>query len=349
VALGIISWIFTTEFTKKKVKLQNAIVVLPLLVGLLTTASIADTATVGFQSLDNLYEPSGAVQLSDGRILVVEDEAERPFSLLIADKKNGTQQFATLRLQSLVASSATTINDLEAITLAPMGAVYAITSHSRNNNGKRNRTREKLVRFVVKGNRLSETTIRQDLRRSLTSAFPMLVDAAKERKLKKGDGFNIEGLAFDAQGKMLWIGFREPVIDGKAVLIAMSNPQLALENKREFQFAKQPVLLDLDRGGIRDIVYDLHLRGYLIVSQREGSKKKRRFKLWFWNGNPAIQPKRVRIAGVKSLKQTEAVVPTFIDGKSKLLFLSDDGDRIKRKAAHYLWIDYSLISIDKSR
>jgi hypothetical protein len=41
--------------------------------------------TSRFQELTGLYEPSAIQQLPDGRLLVVEDEKQHPFSLITID------------------------------------------------------------------------------------------------------------------------------------------------------------------------------------------------------------------------------------------------------------------------
>lgn len=317
-----------------------------LLAGLVAKEARTESQNTEFRRLEGLYEPSGVGQLDDGRLVVVEDEPSRPFILLTPD--GGAEDFRVelLRPRSLLEAVIGGIDDLEGVAVGPEGFVYAITSHSRKQNGKRGMKREKLVRFKVEGDRLAESAVRGDLRKSLTRAFPELKDAAKERKVKRDLGLNIEGLAFDEKRERLWIGFRGPMVDEKAILVAILNPHQAFEQDQEVQFIDTPVLLDLDRGGIRDLAFDPRLGGYLILSQREGTKKEKAFKLWLWSGDPAASPRRVRIDGIDDLERAEGVAPVNFRGEDKILLVSDDGASARGKGARYLLVDYALLKID---
>ncbi|MFK7856664.1 MAG: DUF3616 domain-containing protein [Granulosicoccus sp.] len=302
-----------------------------------------------FCKLDGVYEPSGAVSLPDGRVLVIEDEAEWPISVLKSNSVGSKFSVERVSFSTFTGSAGTKLNDLEGVVIGPAGGIYAITSHSRDSRGKRSKSREKIIRSTLENNRLSKPIVRRDLRQSLVAEFPILKYAAKERILGTGNALSIEGLSFDSHGHNLWLGFREPVVDGKSVIISISNPVSALENNEPFVFNKKPILLDLDRGGIRDIVYDHYLDGYLIVTQREGTKKEKRFKLWFWSGNEKTDPIRIKIAGVDNLKRTEGITTSMVNGQKKLLLLSDDGDRRKRIPANYLMVNYNLLQSDSGR
>jgi len=312
---------------------------------LMANSVCANQLDLKFSPLQGVYEPSGGIQLEDGRILIIEDEAQRAFSLMSLQRDTGTFMIQKLQRRSFPTQGNGIFNDLEGIALSPNGLVYAITSHSRKASGKRDKDREKLIRFTVENSRSTNSQLRLDLRQSLISSFDFLYKAASNKDTKKGDGFGVEGLAFDPQGKILWLGFREPIIDGKAVLVGILNPADAFEHNKKFIFTSTPLLLDFKGGGIRDIVYDRVLNGYLIATQREGKRKNKLFKLWFWNGSPDIPPKRVRISGVNDLERTEGIVPLTIDGKAKLLLLSDSGSIKKRKPANYLLVDYSLLTM----
>ncbi|MFK7858658.1 MAG: DUF3616 domain-containing protein [Granulosicoccus sp.] len=304
-----------------------------------------------FQSFSGLYEPSGVIQLQNGRLLVIEDESSRAFVLLSA--RNNTNEFDSQVLKhrsaiaALLSGPSGPISDLEGLVQGPGELIYAITSHSRQSNGKRDIDREKLVRLTIEGDRVGQIDVRTDLRKALINYFPVLEKAAKERDVKDDIGLNIEGLAMNRSGDGLWIGFRGPLIDDNAVMVTLLNPDAVFESDDEFSFKEGLQLLDLDEGGIRDLVFDAVLDGYLIVSQREGTKREKAFKLWFWNGYPDASPRRVRIKGVDDLQRTEGIASVTIEGQKRLLLVSDEGDVRKRKPADVLLVDYEDLEIEE--
>ena len=107
-----------------------------------------------FQSLTGLYEPSAIQQLPDGRFLVVEDEKDHSFSLLtlkpggdVSSKSLGPGWFHG-------GDPIWKLDDLEGLTLDSTGQLYAITSHSRNDDGEAQKGREKLARFRIEKDRV---------------------------------------------------------------------------------------------------------------------------------------------------------------------------------------------------
>jgi len=110
-------------------------------------------------------------------------------------------------------------------------------------------------------------------------------------------------------------------------------------------FAPKPWYLDLDKGGIRALSYGRELDGYLTVSRRE-DKKGKPFKLWFWSGDPAVEPQRVSIAGVENINRAEGITPIVQDGERGLLNVFDDGNRLRRIGGHYRIVDYADLGIE---
>ena len=317
--------------------------------GMTGEQTTAASLTAEFQEIQGLFEPSGVVQLDDGRVLAVEDEPTKPFVLLTPNPGVESFSLSYLRSNVLFHSAMGHVSDLEGVTKESNGLIYAITSQSRKGNGKRDPEREKIIQFSIDGDRLLSSHVRTDFRKKLVKAFPALKDAAKERDVKNEGGLNIEGLTFSPDGNKLWVGLRAPLSDDMAILVAVLNPRSALEARETFRFTKSFVLLDLDGGGIRDIAYDPILSGYLILSQRENTKNEKAFKLWLWNGNPKIAPRRVRIRDIKKLKSTEGIAPVRLNGKDQLLLLNDDGNRNKAKPASYILLDYTQLEIEATR
>lgn len=312
--------------------------------------AVLDLEVREFQNIDGLYEPSGIVQLPDGRLLVIEDEPSRAFSLLSPREQENILDVELLRSRSPIAAllggATGKLSDLEGLVTGPQDVIYAITSHSRQGNGKRDHDREKLVRLTIEGDRIGQIDVRTDLRQQLIDAFPTLEDAARERDVKDDAGLNIEGLTFNRRRDSLWIGFRGPLVDDRAILIALQNPQRIFDTDEDFQFGAELQLLDLDGGGIRDVVFDPILDGYLIASQREGTKKEKAFKLWFWDGSFESEPRRVRIDGVKDIQRTEGIASISLAGRNLLMLVSDEGNAGKDKGAEVLLVEYDDLEIE---
>ncbi|MCF6254025.1 MAG: DUF3616 domain-containing protein [Thiomicrorhabdus sp.] len=287
------------------------------------------------QSCGALSEPSGVVSLLDGRFLVVEDEKNKPIRLL---SHTGAHSFLSND------TALGTLADLEGVAQDKQGFVYVITSHSRTKDGKRSKTREKLVRFRVDGQRVRDVTVVSHLRKEMVSLSKALKTAGKEQDVKQNSGFNIEGLSFDQDKKQLLIGLRSPVVNQKAVILVLKNPKAIFEQGARPHFKKTPIYLDLDKGGIRSITFDPYLNGYLIVSRYE--KKGKKFKLWWWSGNESEQPHRVRINGKLNLSNAEGITSVRDRGGKKLMIVFDVGNSSKRANGCYVFLDYSQIKIE---
>jgi hypothetical protein len=87
------------------------------------------------------------------------------------------------------------LEDLEGVCADRQGDVFAITSHSRNERGKRNANREQLIRFRLQGERVVDVRRVLNLRKRITKQHRFLKSAAKERAVKEDGGLNIEAIA----------------------------------------------------------------------------------------------------------------------------------------------------------
>lgn len=304
-----------------------------LFIACLLTACGAEE-NIAFQRFADIYEPSGVVQLRDERILVVEDEKEHPFSLLKLNEDNSFTRIAlSNQVQTKNGSKKITLDDLEAITLGSDNWVYAITSHSKTSRGKRKKRREKLVRFQVAGTQLVNY-------QSLTSLREWLMKALPYQSMNK---LNIEGLAYDYQTQRLLLGFRRPLLQGKAIIVQMANINNAFEKGDENLLSSHVDLVDLHGKAIRSLDYDPVLQAYLLTA---GPKKGRHdpFTLWIWDGKEA---KPVTISNLNNIAFTEGItsIKTAND-EPALLLVSDDGQRGK-STGHYLILPYSHLRIDK--
>jgi hypothetical protein len=302
-----------------------------------------------FRELAGVYEPSAVHQLADGRLIVVEDEERHPVDLLSPDEDGGfsaTPVFpAELFDKDGPGADFRKLDDLEALDVDDEGRVYALTSHSRTSKGKVKQEREKLVRFEVEADELRDPRVVEDLKKQLMAAHPVLKEAAEVDDVKDGNGLNIEGLAFDADRERLLVGFRGPLVDGKAMLVAIENVDEVFETGSAPRITEQESLLDLGGEGIRGMTYVPRLDGFLIISGPLEQLEDVPFRLWFWQGQADQPAQRVRVPGLNGFEHAEGITPLHWRGGEQILIVSDDGDMDAGEPAQYLLLDYDQLVI----
>jgi hypothetical protein len=297
-----------------------------------------------FQPLTGIYEPSAVQQLPDGRFLVVEDEKQHPFTLFAINADGG------VRSSPLGPDSPDDdpvfwkLDDLEALALDPAGLICAITSHSRNGDGEEKKSRHKLVRFRLEGDRVVDRRVVTGLKPALAAAHPVLAAAAEIVDVKADGGFNIEALEFSADRQRLLIGFRSPLLDNRAIVASVENPTAMFETDEPPRIATTLETLDLDGNGIRGMCHVAALGGYLVVGGPV-ARQPVQFQLWFWSGGPGDPARRVSVAGLPGFEHAEGVSPAVIDGRQKIVVVSDDGSREEGRCARYLLLDPEQLRI----
>jgi hypothetical protein len=294
-----------------------------------------------FRPLIGIYEPSAIQQLPDGRFLVAEDEKESPFSLvsLHADGSTGS---LPLRMADEEAGGPGKLADLEALTSDTAGNLYAITSHSRNGKGEEKKSREKLLRFRIEGDCMVASAVVKDLKAALAAAHPVLAQVAAIPDVKNDGGLNIEALEMSPDGRLL-IGFRSPLLDGRAIVASLDDPEAAFAGA-QVRIAPALVSLDLGGHGLRALSWIPALNGYLLVSGPV-AKEQVQFRLWFWRGqiDDAVRP--ARVAGLPGFEHAEGISSASVAGEPKIMVVSDDGSREVGRPAGYLLLDLGQISI----
>lgn len=128
-------------------------------------------------------------------------------------------------------------------------------------------------------------------------------------------GLNFEGLARRVEGG-LWVGVRSPLAGKEAILVPLLNPDDILAGAPP-RFG-EPVLLDLDGRGVRDLV--LVDQSLYLIGGGAGSGRASRLYRWSPGGK---QPQRLTLSLEKF--NAEAVVAYDVGASPRLLLLADEG------------------------
>jgi len=293
------------------------------------TPPAADTATPGSPQtpiFTGMCDASAVNALSGGLAVVADDEEN---VLRVYDAQRAGAPISSFDLSSLLGLPAKRRKDgsvvsreLDIEAATSIGTeLYFITSHGRDSSG---RLREERLKFFALRPTSPQTWALQgapyealldDLQRE-PSLAGFELQAAARLPPKAPGGLNIEGMTGRAEGG-LWIGFRNPVPRGRALLVPLLNPQaIVLGARAEFG---PPRLLDLGGRGIRALGY---WRGqYLIVAGAFDAS--RAAALFRWDGADGVQA--LPAADVTHYNP-EALLGS--DERDEILLLSDDGSEL---------------------
>ncbi|PRP91138.1 hypothetical protein ENSA5_57980 [Enhygromyxa salina] len=208
--------------------------------------------------------------------------------------------------------------DIEAATMH-QGHAYWLTSHGTNSKGKHKPERLRLFAttspdygkpLTVVGT--TYTNLLDDLEAD-PRYRPFGLTQAAQIAPKEPGGLNIEGMTDRAAGGV-FIGFRNPTPQGKALLVVLENPS-AVINGEAARFG-DPVLLDLGGLGIRGL--SAWRGNYLIIAGDYAGTKPSR--LYTWDG----QGEEVQVvdADLDNLNPEGFFTP---EDRDQIMLLSDDG------------------------
>ena len=296
----------------------------------------------GISELSDIYEPSAIQQLPDGRILVVEDEALRSISVLSVAHDGRLVENTATDLK-LIRNFGRKLNDLEGLSSDNDGFIYAITSHSLTKKGKSQPSRNQLLRFKIKGNNVTDINVYEQLRDVLQQADE-LKDAIEHETGKRIDfnELNIEGLAYSTDDGTLKLGLRGPIAGGKSIILVIENPAQVFTENVPPVFG-EPILLELEGGGIRGLSYNSILGAYLIANEIKNEGGSKTSQLWTWSGYRDDEPVPINLPGIINLNNVESIDSVVINDEPRLLLMSDDGNAKKGRPAKYLLLDYTQL------
>jgi hypothetical protein len=316
------------------------VVALTFLVYSAVVVADSNEPTGQFLLYRGMSDASAAVAVSDDMFVVADDENN--ILRVYKSSEGGLPEFCFDMTDFLGVKPEYPEADIEGAAVIG-DRIYWITSHGRNKDGRFRPNRFRFFATKVKVengkvsivpvgkpyktlmHRLVQTQMGQRLGLDKATRFDEVVLTKKEREklAPKEQGLNIEGLCASADGRTIYIGFRNPLVydkvtrRGKAIVLPLNNPQAVVE-KGEAPIFGEPMLWDL--GGLSSMEYSNFHKAYFIVAgpadERPG------FTLYRWSGEKESPPVLVRQLGPSDFSP-EAIVP--FRNSSRLLLLSDDG------------------------
>lgn len=269
-------------------------------------------------------DASGAVAI-DGRLFAVADDEDNVLRIYDAERGGAPIDAADvspeLALPVKKKKKKHPESDLEAATRLGDTALW-LSSHARSKKGKEKAER---LRFFSTGvprpgapvrlNGAAYTMLLEDLLAE-PALRPFGLDGAAALPPQAPGGFNIEGMTATPDGRVL-LGFRNPIPEGRALLIMLENPLEPFSGKRA-RFAS-PIRLDLAGRGVRGLSW-WHGR-YLIAAgpYDDGGKP----VLYEWGG-PGARPVQ-RAGALPDDFNPEAFFTP--EQRQEFMVLSDDGSR----------------------
>jgi hypothetical protein len=278
---------------------------------------VASSAFVVFRGM---CDASGAVPMDGDRFAVADDEDNvlRVYSQTGGAPRSASDLSAAL---DLPARKNVPEADIEAATAFGDYALW-LTSHGLTSSGRRQPSR---FRFFATRSRSDGSVLELSGKPYAALLADMIaapalarfeLGSAAERAPKAPGGLNIEGMTRRADLRSIYIGFRNPVPDARALLVPLLNPLQVATQAAIAEFGT-PQLLDLGGLGVRALA--LWRGRYVIVAG--GIAHEAASRLFLWDGQAAPRVLPGNLASINP----EAVIAR--DDSELLLLLSDDGDR----------------------
>jgi len=295
-----------------------------LALALLLAAEVlsARAAEVEVRTFSGLCDASATVSLDFGFFAVADDE-DNVLRVYHA-------QAGAMPVQAIDMSSFLRVDPKEPEADIEGGArmgqkVFWITSHGRNPDGKERASRQRFFATSILATNgtssLAPLGRPYDLLLKDLCADPRLrgfnLGTAATRAPKVRGALNIEGLAATADGR-LWIGFRNPIPEGQALIVPLLNPEEIVTGGTAR--LGDPVLLPLGGKGIRSLAE--WRGGFLIVAGAfDGGGPSQLYRWEGGTGKPGLlnQPRYGRL-------NPEALAEIPGVGENDLLIVSDDGN-----------------------
>ena len=282
----------------------------------------------------NIFEPSGATTVENNKVLIVEDESStRPLKLVTFDENNHVIEIGDLHIpKKLKKVFKKKVEDLEAIA-SDGHILYAVTSHAPNRANNDKKERNKLLLMHYEDESIKDISIYKHLKTELIHFKP---DIFGERLLGYNP-INIEGLAVNPKTHELYIGFRAPLFESKAIVVPVENPHQLFGKQAKKPYFKEPIFIDLDGLGIRGMHFDRLKEGLWIIAGDSG-KRISKFQLYFYD----FKTKKASVIKKEiELGFSEGITLVNNNGKRLLFTVEDNGIKPNKTA------DYHILNLDK--
>lgn len=317
--------------------------ILIVLLGSTVSLSFADNPAEKPLIYAGTSDASTAVAISKNMFIVADDENNtlRVYKIDIG----GLPVFSYDLTSFLEVQSQYPEADIEGATMIK-DRIYWITSHGRNKDGqlRPNRYRFFATTVQVQNDNVTITPVGKPCKTLIhqliknenmhrleldkATRFNKILTKKDRKKLApKEKGLNIEALCASADGKTLYIGFRNPLPvssdthQPNAIVVPLNNAAGVIEKQDEPIFG-EPILWDLKGLGIRSMEYSPFHKAYFIIAGPYDEESK--FALYRWSEDKNTQPVLVRQLSFEISNFTpEALVP--FTNLAEILLLSDDG------------------------
>lgn len=222
------------------------------------------------------FEASGVARVkgTDGVLFIDDNQPGKVFCMFLDKEGNQTGPLKAIDL-------GVNVEDPEGIT-TDGNYFYIVGSQSRPKGA----THAGIVRFKfdTKNQRAEEVETISDLKRFLVESVSEF-RGMSDLKAKK-DGINIEGLAWDAAGNRLLLGFRSPLAGTQALIVPLKlrNPRGSFTYENIEPGEVKAIRLLLGGQGIRSLEYDEQSKLFHIITGATESQEKTDFRLWTWDG-----------------------------------------------------------------
>lgn len=142
-------------------------------------------------------------------------------------------------------------------------------------------------------------------------------DEKRKNLAPKIAGLNLEGMTAAADGTSLWLGFRNPIPDGKALLVKLRNPSDVVFDEAYPDLDPSVTMLELGGRGIRAMEYapkvDLH---FIVAGHACGCGD---FALYRW----------VEGSDPEEIKGASTLFDRLYNFRPEAIMIDDDGETIR--------------------